>query len=398
MSNKNRFCLVMVFLLTGISAFSQEFVQRFSWAHDEYASAYEARIERRTNSGTYMEIDRKLTSENYVEFSLGAGFYRYRVQAYDLLDRPAGNPAWVYVEVIPALRPELLDVNPKQLYSGEEGALVVTGRNFGIGARIYLRLRGSSGDQGQIVPREFIPSGGTGGRMVFGAAQLIEGVYDVHIQNPGGLSSTLGSVSIVPKPTESEPAASDTQEPAKTSGTLSRDSDFFVSFGYAPLIPIYGALNELLEDAKIFPIGAAARIGYTPKKMGSIVLGFEGALYWNYFLAPYEGLVSYTVHGQMIGIMAHGLLQKHLPSLNGIINVRAGGGLYSLLNLHKESSLGTQTSTNILFPALDGGLSIQWFFNDTIFLDAGIEYLHVFSVDSPSPGYIRPTLGIGVLF
>jgi hypothetical protein len=234
--------------------------------------------------------------------------------------------------------------------------------------------------------------------MVFGAAQLTEGVYDVHIQNPGGLSSTLASVSIVAKPTEPPETPPDTQKPAKPTGALTRDFGGFVSVEYAPLIPVYGALNELLEDAQIFPVGAAARFALTPKKMGSLVLGFEGAFYWNYFLAPFEGLVTYTVHGQMAGIMVHGLLQKHLPSLNGILNVRIGGGIYSLLNLYKESSLGTQDSTNILFPAVDAGLSFQWFFTDTVFLDAGFEFLHVFSVDNPSPGYIRPTLGIGAIF
>jgi len=206
MARRNRLHLIIIFLFAGISAFSQErIVQRFSWEHDEYASAYEARVERRDDAGVFTEIERKLTNDDFVEFSLSAGFYRYRVQAYDLLDRPAGNPPWIFLEIIPALRPELLDINPKQLYLDEEGVLVISGRNFGLGARIYLELRGSPGDQEQITPREFIPAGSGGGRLVFGSAQLKEGIYDVHIQNPGGLSSSRGPLNIVPRPVEPAP-------------------------------------------------------------------------------------------------------------------------------------------------------------------------------------------------
>jgi hypothetical protein len=98
----------------------------------------------------------------------------------------------------------------------------------------------------------------------------------------------------------------------------------------------------------------------------------------------------------MAGLMIYGLLQKRLPGVRGIVNFRAGGGLYSVFNFYKEASGSKDDSVNALFPVISAGVSFQWFFYRSFYVDAGIEYSHLFSFDGSSPGYFRPVLGAGI--
>jgi hypothetical protein len=377
-------CTALIFFLTVPLVFSQEkhLIQRITWVHEEYASRYELTAEERNESGTYTEIERIFTGNNFIEFSLDPGFYRYRIRAYDLLDRPSGDPPWIYV-----VQPELSEVSPNQIYADEDAVISISGSHFDTDARVYLQSQ-STGFV--ISPEEFALLDNTG-TLTFSAAQAPEeicGIYDVYIQNPGGLSSFLGPVEIIPRP-----AVTEETPPVEAEKTR---PDFFLQAGYSPLIPVYGALYELL-DTRIFPLGLEARLGFVPFKWGTVTLGFETAVYWNYIKSRYkEESYTYDVYGQMAALNVYGLLQKRLPDINGIFNFRVGGGLYSLLDFYKESSNGRDDSITVFSPSLNAGISFQWFFSRPFFLEPGLEYSHHFSVDDPSPGYLRPVLGIGL--
>jgi hypothetical protein len=67
-------------------------------------------------------------------------------------------------------------------------------------------------------------------------------------------------------------------------------------------------------------------------------------------------------------------------------------------NLHFEYSRGSSESLRTLMPSLGAGASFMWFVKKPFFLEIGAEYMHFFSVDNPSLGYIRPILGGGWRF
>jgi hypothetical protein len=91
--------------LVDYSSGTPRFIQRLSWYPEEYASFYELRIEKASSSGTYTEVLRTSTAESHIDMSLPPGLYRYRVQAYDLFEKPAGDPPWIPLEILPAPLP-----------------------------------------------------------------------------------------------------------------------------------------------------------------------------------------------------------------------------------------------------------------------------------------------------
>ncbi|MDR2257601.1 MAG: hypothetical protein LBE14_00475 [Treponema sp.] len=75
--------------------------QRLSWIPEEYALRYELRIEALSTDGIYRPVLQESTEENYLVVSLPAGIYRYRVQSYDLLDKPVEDPPWIRLSILP---------------------------------------------------------------------------------------------------------------------------------------------------------------------------------------------------------------------------------------------------------------------------------------------------------
>lgn len=77
------------------------FVQRISWAEDQYALRYEVLIEKEVN-GEYRREKQEYTDRSSIEVSLLPGQYRCRVTPYDLLNRPGEGSEWLRFEVRPA--------------------------------------------------------------------------------------------------------------------------------------------------------------------------------------------------------------------------------------------------------------------------------------------------------
>jgi hypothetical protein len=70
--------------------------------------------------------------------------------------------------------------------------------------------------------------------------------------------------------------------------------------------------------------------------------------------------------------------------------------LISLGNARPKSSGVKEDPLNILYSSVNAGISVQWFFHKPFFVEAGLDYFHLFSVDKPAPGYIKPEIAIGL--
>ncbi|MDR0442902.1 MAG: hypothetical protein LBH44_05810 [Treponema sp.] len=106
--------LILFFLLLAPTLAAQSggyyletrYVQRLTWTVDGYALRYEVIIEKE-DSGEYRRAVREFTGEPFIEVSLAAGQYRYRVIPYDFFDRPGTGLDWINFEVLPAQIPEI---------------------------------------------------------------------------------------------------------------------------------------------------------------------------------------------------------------------------------------------------------------------------------------------------
>jgi hypothetical protein len=345
------------------------FIQRLTWEGQEYAYRYEVIIEKREAAG-FAEAIREFTTQPFIEVSLAPGEYRYGVLTYDLFDVPAEAPPWTSFEVLLALQPEVYNFSPAGFYLDEDTVWEVSlgGGNLTPQAEIYLRLLGPGGDR--IIPSRYIPSPrGDSGQLVFVLDNLTPGAYEVYVKNPGGLEASRGTFTIAYR----------------------KPVDLNVSLNYAPLVPLYGALNDFF-DAPVFPLAVAARISFVPFKRVWGYLGVELVPFWTALSAKGEG---YEVLAQYMGAHANLLYQKWLPNRTMAFNFRLGGGMVLLDDLHFEFSNGSSESLQTLMPSAGAGLSFMWFVNKPFFVELGAEYLHFFSVDNPSPGYLRPIIGGG---
>jgi hypothetical protein len=345
-------------------------------------------MERRDPAGNWVRLFEEFTEDNFIGFSLAPGFYRYRVRAYDLVEEPAGSSEWVHFEVLPALRPELEGFSPErvsldELARPEEGGAILTltvrGRNLTEAAEFRLVPVCPPGDPAPAGEGDIFPlRRGSGEEMVlvFDGHRLSPGDYELHVTNPGGLSASLGTLRILP--------------PEKTD----RAMRFSVSGGYGPLVPLYGEIHELL-DAPAFPAGAYGRFAVLPLRTNFGRLGLETAVRWTRVSSRYRGgALVYDVSSHYLGLEVRGLFQKDLTRRLSL-NLGLGGGLFSILGFEKRTANYRAKEVNSLVPAAGGGLSLRWFFLESFFAETGMEYIHFFSVDNPSPGYLSPFAGIG---
>jgi hypothetical protein len=346
------------------------FVQLLNWEEQGNALYYEVEIEKQ--AGEFWEgALTGQTEEARFEFSLDPGVYRYRIRAYDFLERPGPASDWVQFEILSARQPEITRFSPDVFYLDENEAWVITlyGRNFAQGIDVFLEE-----SQGGFIKPETVTVGppGNEARLAFSYGQLVGGRYAIHVTNPGGLAAAARTFRI----------------------SFRKPVELAVSAGYRPLVSIYGHINELFGTV-FFPAGAYGRLSITPIKKPWGYVGFEIEPSWNYILAAKDG---YDVRAQMPGAAIQGLYQKWFSNRAMALNFRIGGGVYSVLDYRLAFDNGSTEPITVLIPVLEGGVSLQWFVKKPFFVEAGLNFSHLFTVDDSSPGYLRPFAGAGWQF
>jgi hypothetical protein len=235
---------------------------------------------------------------------------------------------------------------------------------------VYLRNEGKGGS---IRPQAVtVDASGGGARLVFNYDQLDTGTYTIHTVNPGGLQTTMGPFRIAFK----------------------KSLDINAALGYQPMVPLYGQINDLL-GINFFPQGSYGRLSFVPLKQRWGYLGMEIEPFWTRL---YKAQDYYEVLAQVAGGALYGLYQWHFPNRVMALSVRAGGGIYSVLNYHLVYRGGETKPIQVLIPMIAAGVSFQWFIRKPLFVEAGADYLHLFSIERPMPGYIRPFVGAGWQF
>jgi hypothetical protein len=346
----------------------RRFIQYLSWQGGKYVRYYEVIIERKEGTA-YREVLRRTTQETFIEFSFGGGFYRYRVEAYDLLNRPSGNAPWKDFTIIAVLPPEISGFSPGELNRNEKGPyqITITGSNFSSHGQVFLRnQKNGKALEASLVQ---VDSSGQTIKMIFTEKQLVSGSYDICIINPGEFETSAGTLAI------------------KTQA-----ADFSVSAGYAPLVPLYGNLFDLF-DAFDF-LGAYARVGFVPFETDFGSFGFELNPFWDYLTISQN---DYGGTSHLAGVHINALYQKSLPIKNMFINARLGGGVTSLLDFHFTYPNGVSRSMNGLYLSAGAELSFQWFFFRSCYLEAGLAYRHI-AGEPFQQGYISPFAGAGIRF
>ncbi|MBR5646067.1 MAG: hypothetical protein IKX23_05455 [Treponema sp.] len=108
MENKNKIIILsFLFFVLSSSVFGQtkapkKYVQKVEWDECEGAEAYKVEIySKDTKESLFFE-----TEDTFVEFSMPAGPYKFRVTAYDILGREASVSSWKNFKIVKIKREE----------------------------------------------------------------------------------------------------------------------------------------------------------------------------------------------------------------------------------------------------------------------------------------------------
>ena len=354
------------------------FIQRLIWEEAAYAFRYVVIVERQEHDGSYREVFRGSTRETFIDVSLDAGQYRFRVEVYDLMDEFAFSTAWQDFEVVRVFQPELTGFSPQAFFldTGEAWELTLYGENLLSDADFYLVQGGV-----RIMPERHTSTGDSA-HLVFDLRSLIPGQYYIHVINPGGLDAKIGTFAI----------------------TFQRPFDLNISLGFAPIIPLYGFLfadfefnNSTIEapfPAGLYMLGAIARINFIPFKRHWGQLGLE--LSSSITVLEHER-AYHTANAFFINTHLSFLYQRYFWGRNFAFNINLGAGLSTLMNFHYTYPVGPQTEQKTPhYISSIAGVSFKGFFIDPFFISAGADFIHLFSPEGSMPGFIRSFVAVGV--
>jgi len=354
------------------------FIQRLVWEEARYALRYVVIVQRLGQDGYYHELERASVYENFIDVSLYAGRYRFKVEVYDLVDEFAFSTEWQSFEILRALQPALTGFSPGRFFLDTDDVweLTLRGENL-LPESVFYLVRGDI----RIMPR-WHTGDGESALLVFEMGSLVPGEFYVYVRNSGGLDTQLGTFAI----------------------TFQRPFDLNISVGFAPIVPLYGFLfndfsfNNFTVEApfpdSFYALGAVARINFIPVKRLWGYLGVELSSSLTVLEHPGEHFTASTFFlNTHLGL----LYQRYFFRRNFALNLTLGAGITTLMNFHYTYPGGHQTdSKTVHYPSVIAGLSVKWFFFSPFFVNAGVDFIHVFSPEEPMPGFIRPSLGVGV--
>ena len=165
------------------------FYQTLSWENVEGILHFEFELEKKEKNGKWVIVDKKKLKKNFLDVSLPAGKYRYRIKVINLLGQVDAVSADRYFDILVAYQPETSSVSPDAIYFDEEYSDIVniTGKHFREETTFALQKEGGAPIFGKIV--EINPDG-TKAKISFNMLRINPGQYEFVVTDPSGLKDS----------------------------------------------------------------------------------------------------------------------------------------------------------------------------------------------------------------
>jgi len=324
-------------------------VKRLTWQPVEFTSGYEIVVEVLSYANTWVEITRKYNkTETFIEMPLFAGHYRFMVTVYDLLGNLGPSTDWEHFEVRAIVKEE----PPKEVVK-------------------------------EVVIVEV--------EVVVEVEKAEEEKIEEKTETPPPVVKKKREKREIPK-----------GPPEEENKTFLR-----FEFIYQPFIVLpFCESNEKYFSSPLQPLGFAFRISIIPILTNYGVFGLEICPSWNFmvndiFMSSAKLLLTNEFSYEYTNIMAakFSLVWQTRPlGRRSALNIRLGGGPANVFS-HFEIIRGNQlTDINSWEPFFAGGISFVDFINRSIFVNASVEYFHIFAGDNQHMNFIRPEFTIGIWF
>jgi len=364
------------------------FTQRLAWVGGEYALRYEVLIER-LEGGSYVNYRQESTTALFIDISLPPGEYRFRVIPYDILDRPGEGTQWAQIEVLRALKPEILDT-PGRYIENENAkihAFEVDGKDIAPDAEIYFR-----GQDGELVPPLDVTVADNGSVMLqFDREKLKTGEYELIVKNPGGLET---SVNVVVFEVEKKGRLKPLKSVIFNIGiflsppviSLYGNGDVYDTqsqtvsvspYGYGNIYDgqggIYGGQSQsYVSGGESLFVSAAMNLNVGFRIPSGIHIGPEVTMLYQ----------IYETEESLFNLGLNLLVKKWLPGDRFALCFRLGAEF-----MPEDSSIFDNLRSNL-------GISFFWRIFSIFYAEGGIDYINLF--DNPSYGFARIRIGFGV--
>jgi hypothetical protein len=225
-----------------------------------------------------------------------------------------------------------------------------------------------------------------------GSYRFMVEAYDL-LGKPGSASGwTYFEVRASREETRAEPYSADTRPiPEESEKTIAR-----LEVLYQPLIILpFSEFNEIYATSPLQPLGFALRFSLMPLVTTIGVFGVELSPSWNYLANDILVTSRYThiLNGHLSLVWQIRPFSRH----NGL-NFRLGGGM-SYVKSRFDFNEGRQVeNVKTWNPSVALGISFISFLNKQVFINAGIDYLHIFTSDNIMLNYLRPSVSVGWWF
>ncbi len=191
------FCAIFAVCVLPLS--SADFSQRLEWKADKNVLEY--KVEVQPSSGNLKTFT---TEKNYVELSLPAGKYRYRIHAYDFLGREARVSEWADFEILKASTPEIKLPQKSVDLGSDSKTLEMPVTISDVTGATSVELVNE--ETGKVIKGVLVGVGSTAiGSEVARASMaqfknVPEGSWKLRVTNPSGLASESPAFSVVDRP------------------------------------------------------------------------------------------------------------------------------------------------------------------------------------------------------
>ncbi len=349
------------------------FIQTLSWPASENALRYEVVIEKQEDDGTWVSESTYETPEGIseVEVSLFAGSYRYKVFVYNFLDLLEAESDWFEFDVFKAIQPHIADLTPGLIYLDEvqTGIFNFNGTDAFENTLFYLEL---PNEPSRTVFGEVIEQDDDNYRVQFDMRRIDVGEYSFNAENPGGLKSVIEPFSV----------------------RFLKPYDLDVTFGYNVLYTFSGDI-PLYFGEEFYPFGLHAKVTYIPLKRNWGQIGAEFSAHWFFMTNSFD---VYDVSSHVLPTTLNFVYQLPIIKKRLILDTHVGVGATFLLNTKFTFNSGVESpSEYTLGLAASGGLAIQYYILNRLYIELGTDYIATF-YEGTFFHFVAPSISVGWQF
>lgn len=356
-----KIAILLILILSPLFAFAQAenyyiqdtsdgavFIQTFRWEENDFVQKYVFTMEKLNKRGKWEQIDKQETELNYVEESLSAGEYRYKLELYNYLGFMELETEWQPVLITKAYQPKITDVSPGTIYLEEEqdGVFTVDGSELSDTTEFILKS-GKTELKSTVIQSN---SRKHSVKLQFNPDELDTGKYTLIAKNVGGLSYSYSDIKI----------------------QFKKMTDFDISGGYAPLIVVGDETMAKYFEQSAFWLGLNNRITFIPLKRKA---GYFGASLSNTAYFMKNDAQKYSLNSFVIFTHLDFTYQKPLPNKRFVFDAHIGGGITTFANMFFEFPNQIYSDKFFAFmPEVAAGVSIQFYALKRLYVEFGVDY------------------------